>query len=150
MLPFQVLSKNKQLVIKKTFRPSTAKLYSDDVILGSRLTGSISALYPQWEQRNMLPANTSLVSLKVTYLLEGKDHLLARYPLLARHSQLARGYIPFHLSTMIVPLGCTEEDKECVVWAKQGECHKNPRYMMRFCRRSCGGCKQSREPSVLH
>lgn len=49
----------------------------------------------------------------------------------------------------IIPLGCTDERKECAAWAKQGECQKNPRYMMKFCRRSCGGCKQSRKPNVL-
>ena len=35
---------------------------------------------------------------------------------------------------------CTDRNKNCPSWAKQGECNKNPRYMHHNCRLSCGTC----------
>ena len=37
--------------------------------------------------------------------------------------------------------GCVDENNECAIWAKSGECEKNPNYMSSFCRRSCKTCK---------
>ena len=36
--------------------------------------------------------------------------------------------------------GCDDETGACSVWAKGGECEKNPSYMKSSCRRSCGLC----------
>ncbi|XP_044480222.1 probable prolyl 4-hydroxylase 7 [Mangifera indica] len=48
-----------------------------------------------------------------------------------------------------MPIGCTDEDKNCPRWAKAGECTKNPDYMVGtesspgYCRKSCNACKSS-------
>ena len=39
---------------------------------------------------------------------------------------------------------CVDNDSHCDMWAKQGECEKNPGFMMHeaaACRRACGACK---------
>ncbi|GJP36053.1 hypothetical protein CLOM_g20587 [Closterium sp. NIES-68] len=35
---------------------------------------------------------------------------------------------------------CADEIEHCALWAKQGECDKNPGYMHQSCARSCGKC----------
>ena len=40
---------------------------------------------------------------------------------------------------------CIDEDKHCKGWAEDGECEKNPNYMLTSCRRSCGVCKHEYE-----
>jgi len=35
---------------------------------------------------------------------------------------------------------CADVDEDCSVWAGDGECERNPVFMMEHCRRSCGGC----------
>ena len=42
--------------------------------------------------------------------------------------------VGFH---MRVFLDCIDERKECVEWAKKGECSKNPDYMLKDCCKSC-------------
>ena len=39
---------------------------------------------------------------------------------------------------------CSDENFDCVVWAKAGECDKNPSYMYEACRSSCGVCSEKR------
>ena len=36
---------------------------------------------------------------------------------------------------------CYDDDYRCVKWAKNGECQKNPGYMLENCRQSCEVCK---------
>lgn len=36
---------------------------------------------------------------------------------------------------------CADKKSQCAVWAKRGECTKNPRYMLPNCRRSCKECR---------
>ncbi|KAJ0042993.1 hypothetical protein Pint_19351 [Pistacia integerrima] len=48
-----------------------------------------------------------------------------------------------------VPIGCFDEDRNCPMWAKAGECTKNPKYMVGagttpgYCRKSCNACTSS-------
>ncbi|KAF6256843.1 hypothetical protein COO60DRAFT_1471072 [Scenedesmus sp. NREL 46B-D3] len=35
---------------------------------------------------------------------------------------------------------CEDEDSNCGAWARNGECQKNPAFMMASCRRSCKAC----------
>ncbi|XP_044506975.1 probable prolyl 4-hydroxylase 7 [Mangifera indica] len=48
-----------------------------------------------------------------------------------------------------VPVGCDDEDMNCPLWAKEGECRKNPSYMVGtetspgYCRKSCNVCTSS-------
>lgn len=37
---------------------------------------------------------------------------------------------------------CRDQDANCVSWAAQGECSKNPNYMLSACKASCGQCAQ--------
>lgn len=45
------------------------------------------------------------------------------------------------------PLGsseaCLDESEECKAWAKDGECKKNPSYMLKSCAESCNLCAKS-------
>mmetsp|Transcript_10200 Transcript_10200/g.16565 ORF Transcript_10200/g.16565 Transcript_10200/m.16565 type:complete len:347 (-) Transcript_10200:110-1150(-) len=36
---------------------------------------------------------------------------------------------------------CEDKDNRCVAWAQQGECDKNPSYMLANCERSCNVCQ---------
>jgi len=36
--------------------------------------------------------------------------------------------------------GCEDQVLGCEVWAKKGECEKNPLYMKKTCPKSCGTC----------
>ncbi|CAI5469056.1 unnamed protein product [Closterium sp. Yama58-4] len=38
------------------------------------------------------------------------------------------------------PGACVDESEHCPLWAKAGECEKNPGYMHSSCARSCGKC----------
>merc|ERR1712151_380312 len=35
---------------------------------------------------------------------------------------------------------CTDEDSQCVAWAKEGQCSSNPEYMRQNCKSSCSLC----------
>ena len=37
---------------------------------------------------------------------------------------------------------CKDEHKDCRFWAEQGECEKNPKYMLVSCRISCDTCER--------
>ena len=37
-------------------------------------------------------------------------------------------------------LNCVDEDRRCEFWAREGECQKNPNYMLTGCRKSCNSC----------
>lgn len=39
---------------------------------------------------------------------------------------------------------CVNKKTDCISWAREGECHKNPKFMMKNCRRSCSGCGKSK------
>jgi len=39
---------------------------------------------------------------------------------------------------------CYDDDYRCIKWAKNGECEKNPDYMLKNCRQSCEVCKDKR------
>ncbi len=38
--------------------------------------------------------------------------------------------------------GCDDSDERCFSWAEQGECKRNPGFMLRSCRASCQVCDQ--------
>ncbi|CAL4067315.1 unnamed protein product [Meganyctiphanes norvegica] len=42
--------------------------------------------------------------------------------------------------TIPKPSGCADSNKFCSVWAKKGECPKNPSYMHKYCKKSCNKC----------
>ena len=35
---------------------------------------------------------------------------------------------------------CVDDHEECEFWAKEGECEKNPNYMLTSCAKSCSVC----------
>ena len=35
---------------------------------------------------------------------------------------------------------CTNNNKYCNAWAKNGECTKNPNYMLKDCKKACDAC----------
>ena len=35
---------------------------------------------------------------------------------------------------------CANHNDGCEDWAESGECEKNPKYMLRYCKMSCGKC----------
>eukprot|EP00965_Chrysotila_dentata_P173564 5729942-Pleurochrysis_carterae.AAC.1 len=37
---------------------------------------------------------------------------------------------------------CADTNSDCPSWARQGECEKNPGYMLDACRASCGQCEK--------
>mmetsp|Transcript_43437 Transcript_43437/g.101444 ORF Transcript_43437/g.101444 Transcript_43437/m.101444 type:complete len:322 (-) Transcript_43437:370-1335(-) len=37
-------------------------------------------------------------------------------------------------------LGCVDRNTFCPIWAGYGECQKNPRYMLLYCKLTCGDC----------
>ena len=39
---------------------------------------------------------------------------------------------------------CIDGDERCSGWAIQGECSKNPAYMLTTCRKSCKTCKEDK------
>ena len=41
---------------------------------------------------------------------------------------------------------CADADAECVAWARDGECSRNPEYMHAECRKSCGLCRPTAPP----
>jgi len=38
------------------------------------------------------------------------------------------------------PSSCKDYHRNCAYWAGRGECRKNPRYMLRWCKKSCRQC----------
>ena len=36
---------------------------------------------------------------------------------------------------------CEDLDEDCDFWSTSGECQKNPKFMLKKCRKSCGVCK---------
>ena len=40
---------------------------------------------------------------------------------------------------------CLDENDNCALWASVDECEKNPVYMLKLCRKSCGSCKPQLE-----
>ena len=38
---------------------------------------------------------------------------------------------------------CIDGDERCTAWAAEGECKKNPGYMLTSCRLSCHSCDPS-------
>ena len=36
--------------------------------------------------------------------------------------------------------GCLDTDNRCPLWARVGECVRNPTWMGKYCKTSCGGC----------
>lgn len=40
-----------------------------------------------------------------------------------------------------IPDPCTDANDSCPDWAAEGECKANPGYMLNYCARSCGVCK---------
>lgn len=47
----------------------------------------------------------------------------------------------FHcLSHNMATLECEDQDESCNTWARKGECRKNPGFMLKSCRKSCGMC----------
>ena len=45
-------------------------------------------------------------------------------------------YIPL----LFFPSACKDENERCKSWALNGECEKNPKYMLFNCSKSCGVC----------
>lgn len=46
------------------------------------------------------------------------------------------------------PASCQDKNQNCNYWANKGECQKNPGYMLKFCKKSCGRCvKATVKPS---
>eukprot|EP00746_Dinoflagellata_sp_MGD_P009582 gnl/MRDRNA2_/MRDRNA2_119513_c0_seq1.p1 gnl/MRDRNA2_/MRDRNA2_119513_c0~~gnl/MRDRNA2_/MRDRNA2_119513_c0_seq1.p1 ORF type:complete len:516 (+),score=70.46 gnl/MRDRNA2_/MRDRNA2_119513_c0_seq1:140-1687(+) len=37
-------------------------------------------------------------------------------------------------------ISCVDKNNLCGAWATSGECEKNPKYMLKNCQKSCGGC----------
>lgn len=42
---------------------------------------------------------------------------------------------------------CIDGDERCSGWAIQGECAKNPTYMLATCRKSCKSCADDKKTS---
>lgn len=40
---------------------------------------------------------------------------------------------------------CTDMNGECANWSRRGECLRNPSYMLKNCRVSCGTCEEKEE-----
>ena len=38
---------------------------------------------------------------------------------------------------------CNDDNEHCVAWAATNQCHVNPGYMMKKCKKSCGVCKET-------
>ncbi|XP_076358916.1 zinc metalloproteinase nas-15-like [Tachypleus tridentatus] len=46
--------------------------------------------------------------------------------------------------TTVPPVvGCEDKHPSCEVWARQGECHRNPLWMLENCQKSCKQCKHT-------
>ena len=44
---------------------------------------------------------------------------------------------------------CVDDNPNCALWAKEGECHNNPSFMHSSCARTCGTCPQPDDPSTI-
>ena len=38
---------------------------------------------------------------------------------------------------------CADSDGRCSKWARRGDCQSNPRFMIKYCKESCGECQES-------
>ena len=51
-----------------------------------------------------------------------------------------------------ITINCVDDDGHCPIWAKSGECEKNPGYMSFNCRKSCNTCDgqliSNKQPSI--
>lgn len=44
---------------------------------------------------------------------------------------------------------CVDESDACAAWARDGECKKNPGYMLVSCRLACGACQPKKDTPVI-
>ena len=49
-------------------------------------------------------------------------------------------YILLLLCDMYFITVCSDNNDKCELWAVEGECGTNPKFMLRNCRKACGGC----------
>ena len=45
-----------------------------------------------------------------------------------------------YIALLFFPSACKDENERCKSWALNGECEKNPKYMLFNCSKSCGVC----------
>ena len=45
-----------------------------------------------------------------------------------------------YIALLFFPSACEDKNKRCKLWAFNGECVKNPKYMLFNCPKSCGVC----------
>ena len=45
-----------------------------------------------------------------------------------------------YIALLFFPSACKDKNKHCKSWASNGECGKNPKYMLFNCSKSCGVC----------
>jgi len=46
------------------------------------------------------------------------------------------------LQMLGMPENCHDNDSQCPTWKAQGECERNPTFMLQACRLSCGTCQK--------
>lgn len=46
------------------------------------------------------------------------------------------------------PVACEDNNEGCAVWAKDGQCEANPKYMEAQCQKSCGKCPEVDAPEL--
>lgn len=51
------------------------------------------------------------------------------------------------LNSSLFFLDCnnTHDSWDCYIWAKQGECERNPPFMNKFCKKACGLCGEKED-----
>lgn len=83
-------------------------------------------------------ASMRLASLSCASSLEESE----RYPRALTDSVLIKKNLNFFLNCASFYLSgaCTDKNVYCSYWAKQGECTKNPLYMLHQCPISCNVC----------
>ena len=45
-----------------------------------------------------------------------------------------------YIALLFFPSACEDKNQHCKSWALNGECEKNPKYMLFNCSKSCGVC----------
>lgn len=48
---------------------------------------------------------------------------------------------PVFVDQAVDPIGCTDSDNRCALWATSGECQANAAWMMLNCKKSCQSCQ---------
>ena len=43
---------------------------------------------------------------------------------------------------------CVDGEERCPTWAAAGECTKNAKYMLTYCRKSCNACKPAADATA--